>query len=118
MPVTVEVVLSVIATLIGVPAAIALLVDVLKWAGVVKPENAGKASAVLNLVALIAIIIVLELYPQIDVPSMDRRIMELVKLVALIFQYILMIAVSKTTHQALKKANAFRLYMGTAPKAG
>lgn len=114
MTVTVDIVLATIATLIGVPAGIALLIDVLKWAGAIKPENAGKVSAALNMLTLIAVAAVLQFYPRIDIGSLDARLLELVKFAALIFQYLIQITATKIAHKLFERA-AHALIL---PKAG
>jgi len=115
MHITTEIVLAVLAASVGIPAAIALLIDVFKWAGVINEGNAGKASAALNLIALIVVAVLLQFYPRVDVPSADKALLEIVKFATLIFQYILQITISRQTHKLVERTKAYWL---APPKAG
>lgn len=106
---TVEQVLTVIAGLVGAPALLALLINVLKWAGVVTDGTAGKWSAAFNLIVLIVVAAVLQFYPKINIPNVDQALLELVKFAALIFEYIIQITVTKATHLAYQKAVVYRM---------
>lgn len=103
MNITVEQVLSVIAALVGVPALLALLIDILKWAGVVQDENAGKISAAFNLIALIVTAVLLQFFPKVDIATLDQALLEIVKFAALIFQYMIQITMTKAAHIFYKR---------------
>jgi hypothetical protein len=87
--------------LTGTFALIALVVNVLKWAGVVKDGTAGKWSAVGNLVVLVAVTIVFKLYPAFNFGSVDTHIAEFVKVAGIVFAYIIQIVGSKHVHFAM-----------------
>lgn len=89
--------------LVGTFALIALLVNILKWAGVVNDGTAGKWSAVGNLVVLVAVTIVFKLYPSFDFGYVDANIGEFVKVAWVVFAYILQIVGSKGVHAAMVK---------------
>ena len=93
-------VLSIAGTLIGVPLAIALLIDVLKWAGVVEDSTAGKWSAAFNLIVLGLIVIALKAYPQFDFASVDAQVSEFVRFFALVFGYVVQVSATKKLHTA------------------
>jgi hypothetical protein len=97
--VTVELVLKVLAALVGIPAVLALLIDVLKWAGVLADGDAGKVSAAFNLVALITVAVALQFFPSVNVKGIDEQLMEVVKFAALIFQYVIQIVDTKAFHK-------------------
>lgn len=96
--VTVEQVLQVVAALVGVPALLALLIDVLKWAGLLPDGVAPKVSAGLNLLVLVVAAVILQFYPQVDVGGVDAALMEIVKFAALIFSYVIQIVETKSFH--------------------
>ena len=97
--ISLDVVLTIAASMIGAQALISLLVDVLKWAGVVTDGSAGYWSAIFNLIMLAAIAVLLGLYPSFDFPNVDAQLVDIVKFLALIFGYIIQIAGTKRIHQ-------------------
>jgi len=103
-----ETVLLIVAALVGLPALWALLIDIGKWAGIVTDTNAGKWSAALNLVSLIAVAISVNFFPNLNVPGVDTKIFEIVKFGTLIFGYMIQIFGSKLTHKlVLSRVTAF-----------
>lgn len=103
MNITVDQILIVLASLIGVPALLALLIDVLKWAGLVTDGNAPKVSAAFNLIALIVVAAILQFYPAVDIPSLDGKLSELVKFGALVFSYVIQIVNTKAVHRFMTR---------------
>ena len=94
-------ILLIVEGLVGTFALIALLVNILKWAGVVNDGTAGKWSAVANLVVLVAVTVAFKLYPQFDLGSVDAQIAEFVKVAGIVFAYIIQIVGSKRVHLAM-----------------
>ena len=94
-----DVVLTIAGSMVGAQMLISLLVDVLKWAGVVTDGTAGKWSAALNLVGLAVIAAVLGLYPSFDFSKLDTQLVDIAKFLALLFGYIVQIAGTKRLHQ-------------------
>lgn len=87
--------------LVGTFALIALLVNILKWAGVVDDGTAGKWSAVGNLVVLVIVTVMFKLYPSFDFGGIDAQIAEFVKVAGIVFAYIIQIVGSKHVHFAM-----------------
>lgn len=102
-----EIVLSIalqIGMLAGVAAAIAALINVGKWAGLVKDGDAGKWSAGLNLVA-IAALVVLKLYrPDLDLAQLDVEIGAFASVIGLLLSYLMQIRSSVGAHDILSRA--------------
>jgi hypothetical protein len=94
-------ILLIIEGLVGTFALVALLIDILKWAGVVNDGTAGKWSAAANLVVLITVTMIFKLYPQVDLSSIDAQIAEFAKVAGIVFAYIIQIIGSKRVHRAL-----------------
>lgn len=97
--VSLDMVLIVGGSMIGVQLLIGLAVDVLKWAGVVNDGTAGKWSAAFNLVAIGFISIVLGLNPLFDFAKLDAQLIDIAKFLTLIFGYVVQIAGAKRVHQ-------------------
>ncbi len=95
-----ETILTLVAGLVGWPALWALLVDVLKWAGVVRDGDAGRWAAAGNLIALLVLAGVVNFYPQFDVAAADQQAAEFAKFLALVFGYIVQIVSAKSAHGA------------------
>jgi uncharacterized membrane protein YczE len=92
--------LQLFGVLVGVPFVIALVIDILKQFGVVDDGTAGKWSAVLNLIAILALAILLKFMPNFDVVSIDAKILELAKAVAIIVMYLIQLFGTKSAHVA------------------
>jgi hypothetical protein len=94
-------ILLIVEGLTGTFALIALLVNVLKWAGVVNDGTAGKWSAVGNLIVLVAVTVAFKLYPLFDISGIDAQIAEFVKVAGIVFAYIIQIVGSRHVHFAM-----------------
>lgn len=99
--VSLDAVLLIVQGLIGTFALLALLINILKWAGVVTDGNAGKWSAVANLLVLVAVSVVFKLYPEFDFTSFDAHAAELARVAGIVFAYILQIVGTKSVHRAM-----------------
>ena len=94
----------VIGSLVGLQVSLSFLIDVLKYAGVVNAGTSGKWSAVFNLLALIGVAAWLKLFPSVDIYAVDAQLLELAKLLTLVFAYITQIIGTKAVHKvALSK---------------
>lgn len=103
-------ILHIVEGLVGTFALIALLINILKYVGVVNDGTAGKWSAALNLVVLITVTVVFKLYPTFDFGSVDAKIGELAKVAGIVFAYIIQLIGSRATHVAMTRGlriNAF-----------
>lgn len=95
--------LMIIEGLSGTFALVAVVINVLKWAGVVNDGTAGKWSAGANLVVLVLVITVFKLYPQFDFGSVDAQIAEFAKVLGIVFAYIIQLVGSRQVHYALTR---------------
>ena len=93
-------ILQTVEGLTGTATLIALVINVLKWIGVISDGTSGKWSAALNLSVLIAVTIVFKLYPLFDFASVDAQIAEFAKVAGIVFAYVIQIVVSKRVHTA------------------
>lgn len=107
---SIDQVLGVAAGLFGVAMLIGLIVDVLKWSGVVDEGWAGKVSAALNLAVLAVVAVMLKLYPEFDFSNADEQVMEFARVFAVVFAYITQIVSSKQFHNALVDVFGMRLF--------
>lgn len=97
---TLDQVLAIAGSLVGAALLIALLIDVLKLTGAVNDGTAGKWSAAINLVVLVAIPIVLKLKPEFDFGALDAQLQTLATFGYLVFSYVVQIVSTKELHTA------------------
>ena len=96
-------VLLIVEGLAGTFTLIALLINILKWAGVVNDGTAGKWSAMLNLIVIVAVSVVFKFFPAFDFGSLDVQIAEFAKVAGVVFAYIIQIIGSKQVHLAVTR---------------
>lgn len=101
MGLSLDQVLSIAGSLVGLSAVIGLLLDVLKWAGVLNAGWAGKVSAVINLAVLIGIAAMLKFYPTFDFTAADVQFAEFAKTFSVVFAYIVQLISAKSFHNFL-----------------
>lgn len=94
-----DTVLTIAGSMLGAQALISFLIDVLKWAGVVKDNTAGIWSAAFNLLGIAGIAVALGLYPSFDFPKLDAQLLIIAQFGALVFGYIIQIAGTKHIHK-------------------
>lgn len=109
-----DTILLIVEGLTGTFALIALVINVLKWAGVVNDGTAGKWSAVGNLVVLVTVTVVFKLYPLFDFGGIDAQIAEFVKVAGIVFAYIVQIVGSKHIHLAITRGLKVRAFSYSA----
>lgn len=107
-------VIDVAGSLVGLAALIGLALNVLKWAGVLPDGIAGKVSAVLNLAVLIGVASVLKFFPAFDFSSVDAQAAEFARVAAIVFAYIVQIVSSKSAHKLLINGFGIRVFSYTA----
>ena len=90
--------LELFGVLFGLQYVIALIVDLLKGVGVVKPGTSGQWSAGLNLVAIIGLSVLLKFYPDVTVQTWDAQLLELAKAVVLIVTWLMQLFGTKGAH--------------------
>lgn len=86
------------SSLIGLQLLIALAVNILKWAGVVDDGTAGKWSAGFNLLSLFGIAALLHSNPEFDFVSLDAQLTDVAKFASLVFFYVVQIIGTKSMH--------------------
>ena len=84
--------------LVGVPALVFLLIDVLKWAGVINDGIAGKLSAVFHFAIYAALVVQFKLHPTFDVLAFDAKVFEFVNMAVIVFGYITSLVTTKQFH--------------------
>ena len=99
--------------LVGTFALITLVINVLKWAGVVNDGAAGKWSAVANLFVLLVVTVVFKLYPDFNFGGVDEMIAEFAKVAGIVFAYIIQIIGSKRVHLAVTRGLNVRAWSHT-----
>jgi hypothetical protein len=87
---------------LGVVALITILVNVLKWAGVVKDGTASVWSMVLNGIGMVTFIVVKIVKPDTDLMILDTNMSLIAQVLSLLFTYVLQLGGSKLVHFILK----------------
>lgn len=87
-----------VGALAGVPLAVSLLIDVLKYAGAINDGVAGKLSAVLNLIVFAAMAVQMKFYPTFDVIALDAQLLAFVKVAGMVFVYMTGLVSTKQIH--------------------
>jgi hypothetical protein len=88
-------------SLAGAAALIAVIINLLKTIGVVKDGTAGKWSAGLNLVALVALVLVKVFVPSADIGVLDGLAGQAATALIVILGYLVQIFVSGDVHVLL-----------------
>lgn len=89
-------------TLVGVAALIAVIINVLKLAGVIQDGTAQNWSAGLNLVGLVILFVLKIVRPDIDVEEIDKQAGALAEVAVVLIGYISQLLTSKLTHIAIR----------------
>jgi hypothetical protein len=95
---TLDNILLVFGALIGWPALVALVIDILKFVGVVVDGTAGKWSLAFNLLGFLAVGVAVGFYPDIDIAGLDLRLLQLVQIAAYIFTVLTQILATRGFH--------------------
>lgn len=91
------------SALVGMAALIAVIINVLKLAGVVKDGAAQTWSAALNLAGLIGLFILRVVRPEVDIAHVDEQLGALAQIAMLIAGYVSQLLASKATHLAVRR---------------
>ena len=97
---TIDELATVAAGLVGLQLLQALVIDVLKYVGVVDVGTSGKWSAAFNLFTLIGVAVYLKLFPTFDIHTIDNQLLEFAKVAAIVFTYVTQIIGTKRFHGA------------------
>lgn len=101
--VSLDIVIAIAESMIGLQLLFSLGIDVLKWAGVVNDGTAGKWSALFNLSGIVLIAIALVWNPLFDFTKLDAQLIDVAKFFTLAFTYIVQIIGTKWIHQFTTK---------------
>lgn len=101
--VSLDAILHIVEGLVGTFALIALLINILKYVGVVNDGTAGKWSAALNLVVVVAVAVVFKLVPGFDFGGVDAKIGEFARVAAIVFAYIIQLIGTRSVHMAMTR---------------
>ena len=107
---TLENILTVLGTLVGWPLFVALVIDVLKYFGVVTDGTAGKWNLGLNLVAFVLVGVATGFFPDFNIPAFDAVLLEYVKIAGYIFAVLVQILGTRVAHKAYLKTDVGRKY--------
>ena len=89
-------------SLVGIAALIAVVINLLKQAGVVKDGQAQTWSAGLNLVVLILLFLFNIFKPDIDIGEVDKQAAALAEVAVVVIGYVAQLLAAKATHAAVK----------------
>jgi len=91
-------VLVIAGGMIGLQLLIAVVVNVLKMAGVVDDGTAGKWSAVFNLLSMTGVAALIGVNPQFDFSALDGQFVDIARFTALMITYVVQISGTKMLH--------------------
>lgn len=90
------------AGLVGFPAFVSVLVNVLKEFGLVKDGDAPKWVAGFNITGLVTLLIIVAVLPQFDVPNLDKSLLGLANFLTLILGFVVQMGTSKFSYKQIK----------------
>lgn len=111
--VSLDQVLIIAASLIGLWAVLSLIVNVLKTVGVVDPGTSGKWSAALNLAAIIGIAAVLAAKPDFDFAALDVQLQIVAEFGSLLLVYLTNILGTQAMHKVQVRQLGIRAFSFT-----
>lgn len=91
-------------SLVGVPALIAALINVLKYIGLVKDTTASNWSAGFSLVAFLAVVLLRVLRPDIMLDVLDGYAGQVAQIIVYLMSFIVMMLAPAAFHARLKSA--------------
>lgn len=97
-----EGVLALFAGLVGFPAFVTVLVNVLKVFGVVKDGEAPKYVAGFNAVGLLALLVALAVVPGLDILAVDQNLAGLASFLTALLGFVVQMGVSKFSYAQIR----------------
>lgn len=94
----IEQIYAVAGSLIGFQLLGFVLIDALKYAGVVNAGDAGKWSAAYNLLTLVGVAVWFGFFPAFDLAGFDAQVFELAKVLGILLAYVSQITGTKGWH--------------------
>jgi hypothetical protein len=107
---TVEQILAIIAALAGWPALVALIIDILKYIGVVQDDTAGRWNLGFHLVAFVLVGVIAGYYPDIDIYGLDKALLAWVNILAYVFTLVVQILATRGFHRLYVKTETGKKY--------
>lgn len=107
---TLESILAILTALVGWPALVALVIDILKYVGAVNDGTAGKWNLGLNLLGFIAVAVITGRFPDFDIPGFDYVLFEYVKIAAYIFTIVVQVLGARGFHKLYVKTTFGKKY--------
>lgn len=107
---TLDQVLAVSGTMVGLWALLSLGVNILKVAGVVDPGKSGKWSATLNLIAIGVVAYILGVNPEFDFMKFDASMRTVAEFGALFLTYLINVAGTQALHVSQVKGLGIRAF--------
>jgi hypothetical protein len=98
-----ELALTLLAGLVGLPALWSVIIDLLKFAGVVTEGNAGKWSAAFSILSIIGVLVAVNFFPQLNIGGIDKLLFEIAQFAGIILALLAQIFVAKGTHALTSK---------------
>lgn len=100
---TLDELVAVAVTLVGLQLLLSFVIDLLKYVGVVDDGTAGKWSAAFNLLTLIGAAVYLQYFPTFDIHALDDQLLNIAKLLIYVFAFVTQMIGTKRVH-ALSKS--------------
>jgi hypothetical protein len=97
-----DIYLGIWAGLVGFGALISFIISILKYTGVVVDGTSDKWVAGFNLLGIVAVVIIVNFFPQVNLPAIDEKIMALVVPLNYIWSYMLTLLGSKMAYWLAK----------------
>lgn len=108
--VSLDSVLEVAGSMIGLWAVISLVVNLLKLVGVVDPGTSGKWSAALNLLAVVGIAALLAADPAFDFPALDGNLQIVAQFGMLVLGYVTNMLGAQAVHRVQVRSLGIRAF--------
>lgn len=90
--------LTLLAGLVGLPALWSVVIDLLKYIGLVTDGNAGKWNAGFSIVSLVVVLVAVNFFPQVDLGGIDAMLVAIAKIASIMIGFITQVWVAKGTH--------------------
>ncbi|MBN8654808.1 MAG: hypothetical protein J0M11_03660 [Anaerolineae bacterium] len=100
----IERIYAVAVSLVGFQLLGFVLIDALKYAGVVTAGDSGKWSAVYNLITLVGVAVYLGFAPSFDISGLDAQVYELAKVLGILLAYVSGLTGTKGWHLLASRA--------------
>jgi len=111
-----DAILQVASTLIGLQFLLALTINILKFVGALSDGWAGVLSSIANILTIIGIAVWMKFYPSFDLAAADAQLYEFGKVAALVFAYIVQLIGTKSQHGFLTDGLGIKAFSFSASR--